>query len=114
MMPHGGMLATSFVVISPTGMGQARPTPSRTRQATRPIVCRKNAWPARSSRADQPASVCNYYKFSCDTVKCYCVYTALKAARKNRQLLTEYLARGPSQRFLKLAQKYRLDLEQFL
>jgi len=38
----------------------------------------------------------------------------LKAARKNRQLLTEYLAHGPSARFLKLAQKYRLDLEQFL
>ena len=39
---------------------------------------------------------------------------ALKAARKNRLLLTEYLASGPSARFLKLAQKYRLDLEQFL
>lgn len=39
---------------------------------------------------------------------------ALKAARKNRSLLTEYLAGGPSPRFLKLAEKYRLDLEQFL
>ena len=38
----------------------------------------------------------------------------LKAARKNRPLLTEYLARGPSARFLELAQKYELDLEQFL
>ncbi|HKO47631.1 MAG TPA: hypothetical protein VJV79_07905 [Polyangiaceae bacterium] len=42
------------------------------------------------------------------------VSKALKAARKNRPLLTEYLARGPSARFLKLARKYRLDLEQFL
>ncbi len=31
---------------------------------------------------------------------------ALKAAGKNRNLLTEYLASGPSSRFLKLAQKY--------
>jgi hypothetical protein len=38
----------------------------------------------------------------------------LKAARKNRLLLTEYLARGPSARFLNLARKYQLDLEQFL
>src|SRR6187402_322159 len=40
------------------------------------------------------------------------VSKGLKAARKNRPLLTEYLARGPSARFLKLAHKYRLDLEQ--
>jgi hypothetical protein len=39
---------------------------------------------------------------------------ALKAARKNQPLLTEYLAHGPSARFLKLAQKYQLNLEQFL
>ena len=39
---------------------------------------------------------------------------ALKAPRKNRPLLTEYLAKGPSARFLKLAQKYQLNLEQFL
>jgi len=38
----------------------------------------------------------------------------LKAARKNRALLTEYLAKGPSARFLELSQKYGLDLEQFL
>lgn len=38
----------------------------------------------------------------------------LKAARKNRQLLTEYLASGPSERFLRLARKYHLDLDQFL
>jgi hypothetical protein len=38
----------------------------------------------------------------------------LKAPRKNGPLLTEYLARGPSPRFLTLARKYRLNLEQFL
>jgi hypothetical protein len=42
------------------------------------------------------------------------VSKALKAPRKNRPLLTEYLAQGPSARFLELATKYSLDLEQFL
>lgn len=39
---------------------------------------------------------------------------ALKAPARNRQLIVEYLALGASDRFLELAQKYRLDLEQFL
>ena len=39
---------------------------------------------------------------------------ALKAPQKNRALLIEYLARGPSERFLALAQAYELDLEQLL
>jgi hypothetical protein len=39
---------------------------------------------------------------------------ALKAPDKNRALLVEYLAGGPSARFLALAKKYRVDLEQFL
>lgn len=38
----------------------------------------------------------------------------LKAPVKNAPLLTEYLALGPSERFLALARKYRLDLERFL
>jgi hypothetical protein len=38
---------------------------------------------------------------------------ALKAPRKNQPLLTEYLARGASPRFLELARKYSLSLEQF-
>ncbi len=33
---------------------------------------------------------------------------------KKQPLLTEYLARDPSVRFLELAHQYRLDLEQFL
>jgi len=39
---------------------------------------------------------------------------ALKAPAKNRALITEYLARGASQRFMDLAAKYSLDLEVFL
>lgn len=38
----------------------------------------------------------------------------LKAPLKNKNLLLEYLAKGPSDRFLELAAKYELDLEQFL
>lgn len=39
---------------------------------------------------------------------------ALKAPLKNRALITEYLAQGPSDRFLALAARYRLNLEEFL
>lgn len=39
---------------------------------------------------------------------------ALKAPEKNRALLTEYLAKGASERFLRLATKYKLDVEEFL
>lgn len=39
---------------------------------------------------------------------------AKKAPAKNAALITEYLARGASQRFLKLARRYAVDLEQFL
>ena len=39
---------------------------------------------------------------------------ALKAAEKNRALVTEYLAKGASERFFELARKYRVDLEQFV
>lgn len=42
------------------------------------------------------------------------VSKALKAPAKNHVLLIEYLALGPSQRFLELADKYSVDLEQFL
>jgi hypothetical protein len=38
---------------------------------------------------------------------------ALKAPTKNRSLIGDYLALGPSKRFLVLATKYQLDLEQF-
>jgi hypothetical protein len=39
---------------------------------------------------------------------------ALKAPAKNRTLIVEYLAAGASDRFLELADKYHLKLEQFL
>jgi hypothetical protein len=42
------------------------------------------------------------------------VSKGLKAPVKNRQILVEYLALGPSDRFFTLAKKYRLNLEQFL
>jgi hypothetical protein len=39
---------------------------------------------------------------------------ALKAPRKNRALIVEYLARGATPRFMRLAHKYSVDLESFL
>jgi len=39
---------------------------------------------------------------------------ALKAPEKNRTLLVEYLAKGATQRFLKLAAKYQVALEELL
>lgn len=38
---------------------------------------------------------------------------ALKAAQKNEAPVTEYLAKGASERFFELARKYSVDLEQF-
>lgn len=38
----------------------------------------------------------------------------LKAPERNRALIVEYLAAGPSDRFLSMAKRHRLDLEQFL
>ena len=39
---------------------------------------------------------------------------ACKAPEKNKALITEYLAKGASERFFELAEKYALDLEQFV
>jgi hypothetical protein len=39
---------------------------------------------------------------------------ACKAPEKNMGLITEYLAKGASERFFELAQKYTVDLEQFV
>lgn len=41
------------------------------------------------------------------------VSKALKAPVKNRALITEYLRGGASERFLKLALKYKVELERF-
>lgn len=42
------------------------------------------------------------------------VSKALKAPSKNLALLTEYLAFGASQRFIDLAHRYNVNLEQFV
>ena len=42
------------------------------------------------------------------------VSKAIKAPERNRALIVEYLARGASERFLELARRHSLDLEQFL
>jgi hypothetical protein len=39
---------------------------------------------------------------------------ALKGPQKNRALITEYLAKGASERFFEFAQTYGVDLEQFV
>ena len=39
---------------------------------------------------------------------------ALKAPQKNRALITEYIAKGASERFMSLAGIYNLDLESFV
>lgn len=46
--------------------------------------------------------------------ECVLLSKAAKAPKKNGALLTEYLAQGPSERFMSLAAKYNVDLEQFL
>jgi hypothetical protein len=47
-------------------------------------------------------------------VEAILISKALKAPRKNRALIVEYLARGATLRFMRLARKYRVDLESFL
>jgi hypothetical protein len=42
------------------------------------------------------------------------VSKALKAPHKNRALIVEYLAAGASERFMALAKRYGVDLEQFV
>jgi hypothetical protein len=46
--------------------------------------------------------------------ECVLLSKAAKAPEKNGALLTEYLANGPSERFVALAAKYHIDLEQFV
>lgn len=46
--------------------------------------------------------------------ECVLLSKAAKAPQKNGALLTQYLASGPSDRFLRLAEKYDVDLEQFV
>lgn len=46
--------------------------------------------------------------------ECVLLSKAAKAPEKNSARLTEYLASGPSERFMVLAAKYGVDLEQFV
>ena len=62
----------------------------------------------------QPLFVGRFVELFVADAEAVLVSKGLKAPRKNQPLLTEYLAGGPSARFLKLARKYRLDLEQFV
>ncbi|MFH1223122.1 MAG: hypothetical protein V1647_02115, partial [Pseudomonadota bacterium] len=39
---------------------------------------------------------------------------ALKAPQKNRVLILEYIAKGPSELFFQLAVKYKLNLKDFV
>jgi len=39
---------------------------------------------------------------------------AMKAPKKNKVLIVEYLASGPSAKFFELAKKYKVDLDHFL
>ncbi len=50
----------------------------------------------------------------CADAEAVLVSKALKAPEKNRVLLLEYLAQGATERFNQLAEKYSLDVEQFL
>jgi hypothetical protein len=47
-------------------------------------------------------------------VEAILISKALKAPSKNRTLIVEYLARGASPRFMRLARKYAVDLESFV
>jgi hypothetical protein len=62
----------------------------------------------------QPLFVGRFVELLVADAESVLVSKGLKAPRKNQPLLTEYLARGASARFLKLAGKYHLDLEQFV
>lgn len=44
----------------------------------------------------------------------YSFVESREGSEKNSALLTEYLASGPSTRFVTLAEKYDVDLEQFV
>jgi hypothetical protein len=47
-------------------------------------------------------------------VEAVLVSKALKAPGKNRALIVQYVAAGASERFVALAKRYRVDLEQFV
>ena len=72
----------------------------------------REVWMPRETRYDPLYLGTSVEAFVAD-VDAVLISKALKAAEKNMALVTEYLAKGASERFFELARKYRLDLEQF-
>ena len=70
-------------------------------------------WMPRETRYD-PLFRGSFVTFLVADTEAVLVSKALKAPQKNARLLTEYLAAGPSERFMQLAKKYRVTLERFL
>ncbi len=73
----------------------------------------QEAWMPRETRYET-AYAGKFVRLEIAEPEAVLVSKGLKAPEKNRALLTEYLASEPSERFLALAQKYRLELEQFV
>lgn len=71
------------------------------------------AWMPRETRYT-PLFEGHYVRLLLAESEAILVSKGLKAPSKNRNVITAYLAQGPSPRFLELAARYRLDLEQFL
>lgn len=71
------------------------------------------AWMPRETRYT-PLFQGDYVRLLIADPEAILVSKGLKAPRKNRHVITTYLAGGPSERFLTLAARYGLDLEQFL
>ena len=73
----------------------------------------REVWMPRETRYDPLYLGTSVEAFVAD-VDAVLISKALKAAEKNMALVTEYLAKGASERFFELARKYRIDLEQFV
>ena len=56
----------------------------------------------------------DYVTMQIADIDCVLLSKALKAPQKNRALIVEYLAADATKRFLAMAKRYALDLEQFL
>jgi hypothetical protein len=70
------------------------------------------AWMPRETRYDEVFRG-KFVRLQLADAEAVLLSKARKAPQKNRRLLTEYLAFGPSDRFFELAAKYQIDLEQF-
>ncbi len=73
----------------------------------------REVWMPRETRYD-PLYLGTFVEAFVADADAVLISKALKAAEKNMALVTEYLAKGASERFFELARKYRIDLEQFV